>query len=102
MFAIALVNQEREEKKSNVSHLYIFFSFLFSFMAASAFALDYPWMNDNEQLNLTSNISIDDYRMGYCIIGTLERGYKKTNKYQQTHFVVIRRRWPSLKDTKSS
>lgn len=54
------------------------------------------------QLYLTSNISLADYNMGYCLTGTLEKGYKKTNKFQQTHFVVIRRRWPSLKDTKSS
>ncbi|XP_031621114.1 uncharacterized protein LOC116339402 [Contarinia nasturtii] len=54
------------------------------------------------KLHLTSNISIADYNMGYCLTGVLERGYKRTNKYQQTHFVVIRRRWPSLKDTKSS
>lgn len=52
------------------------------------------------QLNLTSNITTADYNMGYCLTGSLERGCKKTSKFHQTHFVVIRRRWPSLKNKK--
>lgn len=43
-----------------------------------------------------------DYNMGYCLTGTLERGYKKTNAFQQTHFAVIRRRWPSINDNNNA
>ncbi|EAL38889.3 AGAP011720-PA, partial [Anopheles gambiae str. PEST] len=46
-------------------------------------------------LYLSSNISLADYNMGYCLTGTLERGCERTNQYQTTHFAVIRRCWPS-------
>ncbi|KAF7389821.1 hypothetical protein HZH68_011678 [Vespula germanica] len=44
------------------------------------------------QLYLTSNVSSSDFNMGYSMTGTLERGCKKTNSFQMTHFAVIRRR----------
>ncbi|XP_014206958.1 uncharacterized protein LOC106638354 [Copidosoma floridanum] len=44
------------------------------------------------KLYLTSNVSSSDYNMGYSMTGTLERGCKKTNTFQVTHFAVIRRR----------
>jgi len=44
------------------------------------------------QLCLTSNVSTSDFNMGYSMTGTLERGSKKSNSFQMTHFVVIRRR----------
>ncbi|XP_044739923.1 uncharacterized protein LOC123301253 [Chrysoperla carnea] len=43
------------------------------------------------KLFLTSNVSSTDFNMGYCMTGTLERGSKKTNTFQMTHFAVIRR-----------
>jgi hypothetical protein len=48
------------------------------------------------QLYLSSNISLADYNMGYCLTGTLDRGCQQTNQFQTTHFAVIRRCWPSL------
>ncbi|XP_063706380.1 uncharacterized protein LOC134835432 [Culicoides brevitarsis] len=50
------------------------------------------------KLYLSSNISLADYNMGYCITGTLERGCKRTNQFQTTHFAVIRRCWPALEN----
>ncbi|XP_053668623.1 uncharacterized protein LOC128719028 [Anopheles marshallii] len=47
------------------------------------------------KLYLSSNISLADYNMGYCLTGTLERGCERTNQYQTTHFAVIRRCWPA-------
>ncbi|XP_011505924.1 PREDICTED: uncharacterized protein LOC105368587 [Ceratosolen solmsi marchali] len=44
------------------------------------------------KLYLTSNVSSSDFNMGYSMTGTLERGCKKTNSFQMTHFAVIRRR----------
>ncbi|KAG7197804.1 hypothetical protein KM043_001618 [Ampulex compressa] len=44
------------------------------------------------KLYLTSNVSPSDFNMGYSMTGTLERGCKKTNSFQMTHFAVIRRR----------
>ncbi|XP_076285823.1 uncharacterized protein LOC143211740 isoform X4 [Lasioglossum baleicum] len=44
------------------------------------------------KLYLTSNVSSSDFNMGYSMTGTLERGCKKTNTFQMTHFAVIRRR----------
>lgn len=43
------------------------------------------------QLLLTSNITIADFNMGYCMTGSLERGSHQQNTYQTTHFAVIRR-----------
>lgn len=43
------------------------------------------------QLSLTTNVSVADYNMGYAMTGSLERGYKKDNLFQMTHFAVIRR-----------
>lgn len=44
------------------------------------------------QLYLTSNVTVSDFNMGYSMTGTLERGCKKNNSFQMTHFAVIRRR----------
>lgn len=44
------------------------------------------------QLYLTSNVTAADFNMGYSMTGTLERGCKKTNTFQMTHFAVIRRK----------
>ncbi|PNF23722.1 hypothetical protein B7P43_G01073 [Cryptotermes secundus] len=44
------------------------------------------------KLYLTSNVSTSDFNMGYSMTGTLERGSKKSNSFQMTHFAVIRRR----------
>ncbi|KAK0080826.1 hypothetical protein PV325_013275 [Microctonus aethiopoides] len=44
------------------------------------------------KLYLTSNVTSSDFNMGYSMTGTLERGCKKTNTFQMTHFAVIRRR----------
>ncbi|XP_058465287.1 uncharacterized protein LOC131438910 [Malaya genurostris] len=47
------------------------------------------------KLYLSSNITLADYNMGYCLTGTLERGDQRSNQFQTTHFAVIRRCWPS-------
>ncbi|XP_063243782.1 uncharacterized protein LOC134543022 [Bacillus rossius redtenbacheri] len=44
------------------------------------------------KLYLTSNVTTSDFNMGYSMTGTLERGSKKSNSFQMTHFAVIRRR----------
>ncbi|XP_018897220.1 uncharacterized protein [Bemisia tabaci] len=44
------------------------------------------------KLCLTSKVSMADFNMGYCMTGSLERGTKKDNCFQTTHFAVIRRR----------
>ncbi|XP_077284462.1 uncharacterized protein LOC143910003 [Arctopsyche grandis] len=44
------------------------------------------------KLYLTSNVTAADFNMGYSMTGTLERGCKKTNTFQMTHFAVIRRK----------
>lgn len=82
---------------------YSLFLYSFTFPHISTFLLYWSnWFSILfQKLNLTSNVSTSDYNMGYCLTGTLERGYKESNKFQQTHFVVIRRRGPSSKYTKS-
>lgn len=59
---------------------------------------------DEFQLYLTSNISMEDYNMGYCLTGFVERRCHQTNTYQMTHFAVIKRQWPSISnaDAKST
>ncbi|XP_067628845.1 uncharacterized protein [Eurosta solidaginis] len=59
---------------------------------------------DEFKLYLTSNISMEDYNMGYCLTGFVERRCQQTNTYQMTHFAVIKRQWPSISssDTKST
>ncbi|EDS38988.1 conserved hypothetical protein [Culex quinquefasciatus] len=49
-------------------------------------------------LYLSSNITLADYNMGYCLTGTLERGDQHANQFQTTHFAVIRRCWPASND----
>ncbi|XP_065368740.1 sericin-2 [Calliphora vicina] len=62
--------------------------------------------NDEFKLYLSSNISMEDYNMGYCLTGFVERRCQQTNTFQMTHFAVIKRQWPSLaqnnKNTKTS
>lgn len=53
------------------------------------------------QLFLSSNITMADYNMGYCLTGTLERGCRQTNNFQITHFAVIRRTKPTYDEIKS-
>ncbi|KAE8749038.1 hypothetical protein FOCC_FOCC004205 [Frankliniella occidentalis] len=48
-------------------------------------------VDPNFKLCLTSRVSAADFNMGYCMTGTLERGCKRTNSFQVTHFAVIRR-----------
>ncbi|XP_075210398.1 uncharacterized protein LOC142317736 [Lycorma delicatula] len=43
------------------------------------------------KLSLTTNVSVADFNMGYAMTGSLERGCKKENSFQMTHFAVIRR-----------
>lgn len=85
-----------------VLHKSILFIFVVLFLSLSfpLFSISnwFVW----RQLSLTSNVSTSDYNMGYCLTGTLERGYKSSNKFQQTHFVVVRRRWPATKHAKST
>lgn len=50
--------------------------------------------NDEFKLYLTSNISMEDYNMGYCLTGFVERRCQVTNTFQMTHFAVIKRQWP--------
>lgn len=59
---------------------------------------------DEFKLYLTSNISMEDYNMGYCLTGFVERRCHQTNTYQMTHFAVIKRQWPSISsaDAKST
>ncbi|KAF7997771.1 hypothetical protein HCN44_009169 [Aphidius gifuensis] len=44
------------------------------------------------KLYLTSNVARSDFNMGYSMTGTLERGSLKKNKFEMTHFAIIRRR----------
>ncbi|EDW33322.1 GL20522 [Drosophila persimilis] len=53
-----------------------------------------PARNDEFKLYLTSNISMEDYNMGYCLTGFVERRCQLTNTFQMTHFAVIKRQWP--------
>ncbi|XP_054265595.1 uncharacterized protein LOC128991183 [Macrosteles quadrilineatus] len=43
------------------------------------------------KLSLTSNVTMADFNMGYMMTGSLERGHKKKNSYQTTHFAIIQR-----------
>ncbi|XP_030375658.1 uncharacterized protein LOC115624947 [Scaptodrosophila lebanonensis] len=58
--------------------------------------------HDEFKLYLTSNISMEDYNMGYCLTGFVERRCQQTNTFQMTHFAVIKRQWPpsNLGDSK--
>ncbi|XP_037952868.1 uncharacterized protein DDB_G0287625, partial [Teleopsis dalmanni] len=59
---------------------------------------------DEFKLYLSSNISMEDYNMGYCLTGFVERRCQQTNTFQMTHFAVIKRQWPSISssDAKST
>ncbi|XP_055372643.1 homeobox protein 2 [Condylostylus longicornis] len=46
------------------------------------------------KLYLSSNITMEDYNMGYCLTGWVERRCSQTNTFQMTHFAVIKRQWP--------
>jgi hypothetical protein len=44
-------------------------------------------------MNLTSNVSNEDFQQGYCVTGTLERGSKKHDKGMiLTHYAMIKRK----------
>ncbi|KNC30990.1 hypothetical protein FF38_08840 [Lucilia cuprina] len=58
--------------------------------------------NDEFKLYLSSNISMEDYNMGYCLTGFVERRCQQTNTFQMTHFAVIKRQWPSLAQNNKS
>uniref|UniRef100_A0A1B0A2Q6 Uncharacterized protein n=1 Tax=Glossina pallidipes TaxID=7398 RepID=A0A1B0A2Q6_GLOPL len=58
--------------------------------------------NDEFRLYLTSNVSKEDYNMGYCLTGFVERRCQETNTFQMTHFAVIKRQWPSLNQEKTN
>ncbi|KAH8405205.1 hypothetical protein KR222_010346 [Zaprionus bogoriensis] len=58
--------------------------------------------NDEFKLYLTSNISMEDYNMGYCLTGFVERRCQLTNTFQMTHFAVIKRQWPPPSNLSSS
>lgn len=44
------------------------------------------------RLTLTSNVSNQDFQMGYSLTGTLEKGHKKSNRWEMTHFAMIKRK----------
>ncbi|XP_075169062.1 uncharacterized protein LOC142241202 [Haematobia irritans] len=67
--------------------------------AAAAAAAAGSKDNDEFKLYLSSNISMEDYNMGYCLTGFVERRCQQTNTFQMTHFAVIKRQWPSLTHT---
>lgn len=49
--------------------------------------------NADFRMHLTSNVSNADFQLGYCVTGTLERGYKKCEKGMTlTHYAMIKRR----------
>ncbi|XP_068145898.1 uncharacterized protein [Drosophila tropicalis] len=61
-----------------------------------------PACNDEFKLYLTSNISMEDYNMGYCLTGFVERRCQLTNTFQMTHFAVIKRQWPQPSNLSNS
>ncbi|TRY80316.1 hypothetical protein TCAL_11741 [Tigriopus californicus] len=44
------------------------------------------------KLTLTSAISSEDFHLGYCLSGVLERSHQKYTPYQMTHLAFVRRR----------
>lgn len=49
--------------------------------------------NADFRMHLTSNVTNADFQLGYCVTGTLERGYKKCEKGMTlTHYAMIKRR----------
>ena len=44
------------------------------------------------KLQLTSCVSNEDFQMGYCMTGTLERGNGQNDGMELTHFAAIRRK----------
>ena len=44
------------------------------------------------KLTLTTNVSNTDFQLGYSITGTLERGDRKKEKMEMTHFAMIKRK----------
>lgn len=53
------------------------------------------------KLYLSSNITVEDYNMGYCLTGFVERLCPHTKTFQMTHFAVIKRQWPSTTSSTS-
>ena len=48
--------------------------------------------NPDFRMTLTSNVSNADFQQGYCVTGTLDRGDKRKNEYQLTHYAMVRRK----------
>ena len=44
------------------------------------------------KLSLTTNVSNGDFQLGYCMTGTLERGDKRADKWEMTHYAMIKRK----------
>lgn len=44
------------------------------------------------KLILSSDVSNEDFQMGYCMTGTLERASEKKDAMETTHFAVIKRK----------
>lgn len=54
------------------------------------------------KLTLTSAISSEDFHLGYCLTGVLERSQQKYTPYQMTHLAFVRRREDSGSNGSSS
>lgn len=46
------------------------------------------------KLSLTTNVGQTEYNMGYSMTGTLERGWSAMNKFETTHYAVVKKHWP--------
>lgn len=46
------------------------------------------------KLSLSTDMGQTEFHMGYSMIGTLERGWSALNKFETTHFAVVKKQWP--------
>lgn len=46
------------------------------------------------KLSLTMNVGQTEYNMGYSMTGTLERGWSVLDKFETTHYAVVKKHWP--------
>lgn len=46
------------------------------------------------KLSLSTNVGQTEYTMGYSMTGTLERGWSAMNKFETTHYAVVKKHWP--------
>ena len=53
------------------------------------------------QLSLTSKVSPEDFHLGYCLTGVLEKGPQKYSTYKVTHLAFVRRKEGTLKCQKA-